>query len=287
MAISKHHLVITALLLSVVVLTALLLVRSSTNKEGLVSILQKQYSGRFETKTQTINGFLITSANSTTSPFDPLNDELDEKASPLVIVQDAKSQKVISSYEVYFDTPNELNKGNLISPTKTKFIDFDNDEEKELVAEWQIFWGGADGLKGLVVFDMVEDKFLPVAGLPGPLDETRSIVLEDLITGEIFRFPIFAGTAYSELEDINNNGMSEWLFGMYEWNLPEKSRGSPHTWNTQVLQLNKTSLEIPKWWNDGKSYRTTEKIVLGEKGEEQLYEIFISKTLTETQDSLN
>lgn len=259
----------------------LLIFQPLTKEKTSLHILQKQYKGSFTTTSEKIGKFLITSANSTVQTFN--SDTLvrvDKEASPLVIVQDFDTLKILAVYEVGINNNStDSDTSNLIQVSQSIFENVDSDKEEEFIGEWAISYGGSDGIKALVIFDTFNDDFVPSFGFPNPINKKYSVVLTDKITGKKFFFPTFRSSNLSYIKDINDDGINEWLYGSYDWMLGEESHYDPHFWSLQVLTIDGGKFKIPKWWNKGEAYRTKEKIGFEEDDRQNILELFDSLKL--------
>lgn len=261
---------------------SLLIFQPLTKQETALSILQNQYKGSFTTTSEKIGKYLITSAYSTTQAF--IGDTLvrvDKEASPLVMVQDFDTHKILAIYEIGINNNStDSDTGNLIQVSQSVFENIDNDKEKEFIGEWTISYGGSGGLQALVVFDFYDDEFIPILGYPASVDEKNSIVFTERVTQKTFSFPVFSSNNFSHIKDINNDGISEWLYGTFDWNIEEsEAHFDPHFWNLQVLTIDEGKFKIPKWWNKGETYTTKERIGFEEDDRQNILELFDSLQL--------
>lgn len=246
-------------------------------QESILDIFSTQFSNQYHTTTTAINGSLIYISYASTSPNsieEP--DKYDEKASPLIIIQNAQTKKITSIYEITFGGKQyeKDNKGNLISPAYINFRNLDKDEEKEIYTEWDISWGGSGGLKGIIILDRVGDKWIPLKAIPeNSIDDTK-VLLTEKLSKQTAEFPVTGLTSYVKIADLNRDGLSEVLLGSYIWD-KEESHFSEHYWNLRVYEINNAN--IPNWWNNGLAYKTDERTGFEDQDNYKLFETFQSK----------
>lgn len=251
--------------------------KNEPKQEQVLDILGKQFSNKYRTTTTEIDGSFITVSSSSTSPLSIEEPEsYDEKASPLIIIQDVKTKKITSIYEITFGGKRyeKDNMGNLISPGYINFRNLDKDEEKEIYTEWNISYGGSGGLKGIIILDKVGDKWVPLKAIPEDPNDDSKVVLTEKLSNQKAEFPVTGLTGYVRIADLNKDGLSEVLLGSYIWD-KEESHFSEHYWNLKVYELNKAS--IPTWWNNGLAYKTDQKIGFEENDSYKLFEVFQSR----------
>lgn len=157
------------LFLIIVVLIILLILffyKQINSLTYLTELLSSQFDNSYKTEVHSVDNFLITIAESNCPIGDNgLNCKLNTKYTPLIIIQDKNTNKIISIYDINFRLGTKLDTGNNILRINTifknsRFKDF------EFLTEWSIGWGGSDGLKGLAVFTKKDDKLLPNIGYP-------------------------------------------------------------------------------------------------------------------------
>lgn len=246
-------------------------------QDQVLDILGKQFSNKYRTTTTEIDGSFITVSSSSTSPLSIEEPEsYDEKASPLIIIQDVKTKKITSIYEITFGGKRyeKDNKGNLISPAYINFRNLDEDEEKEIYTEWTISWGGSGGLKGIIVLDKAGDKWVPLKAIPEDRNDDSKVVLTEKLSNQTAEFPVTSLISYVRIADLNRDGLSEVLLGSYVWG-KEESHFSEHHWNLRVYEINNGN--IPNWWNNGSAYTTEDKIGFEENDSYKLFELFQSR----------
>jgi hypothetical protein len=141
---------------------------------------------------------------------------------------------------------------------------------------WGIHWGGSDGAKGVIILDKVGENMIPVAGLRSSIDDTSHFYILDKIKNNKVEFATTRASDFTKVADINQDGVSELLFGSYKWEQDEGHYGD-HIWDLEVYELSEKGSAIPAWWNEGKSYTTTQKFGFGEDEEAKLYSEFASK----------
>lgn len=246
------------------------------NEVSLYAFLGQQYSNNFTLKTLPIGNFLVSSANSnTTCCGEGTTGSFDSKATPAIITQDLKSQKIKSIYEVSFTTnaaDGKFNKGNIIQISAiTQVKDY-------LVAEWSINYGGSGGLKGLVIFGNKNGQFQPITGYPFPNNPKSSINLIDKLSNKKYAFPITVDTYFSEVRDLNKDGKLDFLFADWKWDLKNgEAHYESRPWNLQVFELVNSKFRVAKWWNKGEIYKTPEDIGYTESDNARINQIFYEK----------
>ncbi len=274
----KNKLVWIFLLLIISIALILYFAKNQTPKENpLISFLNQQYNNKYLVKSYVIGNFSVISANSNTSCCgENSTDSFDEKASPSVIIQDLKSQKIESIYEVSFTTnaaDGKFDKGNIIHISKTSQV------KDYFVVEWNIYWGGSSGLKGMVVFGNKDGQYQPIAGYPFPIDPKSTINLTDKLSNKKYIFPITGDSNFSEVTDLNNDGKLDLLYADWKWDFKKgESHYVPRPWNLQVFELVNNTFKVAKWWNGGEIYKTPENIGYSDADTYTLKQIFYDKS---------
>lgn len=230
--------------------------------------LNKRYSDEFETQTLRVNGFQITVATGS-----GMTDIL-----PVVAVFTDNGIKPVEIYEID-SYSSDMVKGFLGLEKWTK-ANVDADPEGEIISEWGLNWGGSDGLKSLVIFDVQGNKVIPVLGYPSTLKiRDDQIVVKDLKGNGEYRFPVMGLSSFTDYSDLNKDGNSELLYGDYFWDShdPTESHFSPHFWDLSVYEFTDQGFQSASWWNDGQVYRTEKKIGFENADMIKLNDLFRSK----------
>lgn len=250
--------------------------KNRTSKEiTFSSFLEQQYSGKPLVKSfDAIGDNIISVAKSNTvccgeNSWDPF----DEKATPSIIITNADDLKIKSIYEVSFTNSSKENRGNLIKQADAKQV---NDV---FIGEWSIYFGGSSGSKGLAVFKEINGKFQPVEGLPLNLDENNALNLTDKIAGQRYFFPSTSDSFFTDIQDLNKDGIVDLLFADWDWNFDKgESHYQDRPWNLQVFELVDNKFRVAKWWNNGRPYKTPENIGYFDEAEtNKLREMFAKK----------
>lgn len=246
-------------------------------KDPIISFLNQQYSNKYLVKSYVIGNFFVISANSNTSCCGENSiDSFDEKATPAVIIQDLNSQKIKSIYEIDFITnaaDGKFNKGNIIHLSDATQV------KNYFVEQLDINWGGSGGLKGMIVFGNINGQFQPITGYPLAERTDMSINVTDKISSKKYSFPITGDSNFSEVRDLNNDGIPDLLFADWKWNLENgESHYVPRPWNLQVFELVNNTFRVAKWWNKGEVYKTPENIGYSEADTYTLRQIFYDKS---------
>lgn len=274
---TKPKILVVIFMLLVIGLPTYWILTNRIEQEAILDILSTQFSNQYHTTTTEINESLVYISYSSTSPNsidEP--DEYDEKASPLIIIQDVKTKKITLIYEISFGGKNyeNDNKGNLIHAATINFRNLDKDEEKEIYTEWNISYGGSGGLKGIIILDKVGDKWVPLKAIPKDPNDDSKVVLTEKLSNQRAEFSVTGLTGYVRIADLNKDGLSEVLLGSYIWD-KEESHFSEHYWNLRVYEINNAN--IPNWWNNGLAYKTDQKIGFEENDSYKLFEVFQSR----------
>lgn len=268
-----------------------LFIQNRTQEQlSLNKILQEQFDNKYTIKTQNVDNFLVTIAKSSCVPFDvPNYCKFNNKKAPLIIIQDILNKNIVSIYEIGFKrTDMELQTGNNITLISSSFkgeryakIDLLEPETKikdiGFITEWLLHYGGSSGLKGLVIFNIVGNKIVPVTGYYGKTSEKDNVILTDRFTGKSYSFPIIQDMFFTSFVDLNKNGKTDLLYGRWIWDVPKEGHYVPRPWYLRVYELSNNKFEIAKWWNNGEEYKTQENIGYEKKDELRLLEIFNEK----------
>lgn len=280
----KNKITISILLLLIIIGGFLFLQNRTQEQASLNKLLQEQFDGKYTTETQTVNNYLITIAQSSCYPYDiPNYCKFDKKKTPLIVIQNSLSKKIVSIYEVAmkFETGNVIK---LISSTfkgeryqKIDLLEKQTDiTDIALITEWRLHYGGSSGLKGLVIFNLKGNDIVPATGYYGKTLEKDNITVTDKITGKSYSFPIVIDMYFSSFVDLNKNGKTDLLYGSWIWDLPKESHYTARPWYLRVYELNNGQFEIAKWWNKGQEYKTPENIGYNKTEELKLLNIFNS-----------
>ncbi len=265
-------------------LFSLLFSRFSTKEISL----SDHFSSKLKVETHTLGNKILTFATSDTEVCLPKEDPYDEKASPLIIIKDEKSGKVISTYSVdmhaRFPIDNgmydELSKGNEVSLTSTKLHNIDDDPEKEVTASWFSSGCGSGGIGGLVVFDLQKDEVKLLGGYP-LLDEKdgSKVILREAKTNQELAFPVLhTYDTLKEWKDLNGDGKDELLIAKYlDDPAVEECHLCAHRWELSVYEWKDGKFVPAEEWRSGHPYQTMQKF--GWKFDEFIptYEFFTKK----------
>jgi len=201
--------------------------------------------------------------------------KVDETIIPLIVIRDAKTNKVLSVYEVGFKTnrdySGQIESGNNVYLSSSNYKE-ETIEDFPFVTEWIMAWGGSSGIKGLVLFDLVNNQLLPVTGYDEAMDED-AIVLKDKVTSKTYEFPVISDMTFTNIQDLNNDGHTDLLYGYGKWERGESHRQA-RPWHLKVYEYKDNKFEIAKWWNSGEEYTTKENIGYEKKDEWKLIETF-------------
>lgn len=257
-----------------IALVSVFVTRQLAGEESeLVRFLNKRYDGQFSARSRSVGRWLITEAHA-----DPIRttdfvwDEVFGDVAPTVVVQSLESGKPQLAYEIGFGRSDW---GTNPFLTRWEIVNLDEDAGYEIVGEWGVTAGGPGGFRGLVVFDADGTRLRPMAGYPFETGNW-TIKLSDILQQEnSVEFPTIDIWSLTRYEDINGDGKSELLYGNFIWDLDAgESRSSPHIWNLSVFQLERNQFVPASWWNNGQTFRTTEKISEADEDEVKLLELF-------------
>jgi len=182
----------------------------SKEEVSLNKILQEQFDNKYKTIVSPVNNYLITLVT-TSCPYgdSPFGDTCNsnDKQSPLIVIQDSKTEKVQSIFEVGFKHTNntKLNTGNNIL---LRNYEFTNDTFKDFgfLTEWFIWWGGSSGFKGMAMFSEQGGRLLPVNGYFGKTSSESNLTLTDKLTGQAYTFPVITDSYFTHYDDLNKDG---------------------------------------------------------------------------------
>lgn len=240
------------------------------NVISIGQIFSEQFDNKYKLTLERIGNTDIFIAYSNTSPNSLAEDAdiYDKKASPLIITQNAETKGINAIYEITFrlkENPNE-DSGNIIFPQTVEFKDINGDSKKELITRWSITWGGSGGLMGMAIFELKDDILVPFTGYPQDISmEGENIIITDRFSKDQITLPAISISTYTNLWDLNNDKVPEFLFGEYEWQKGEAHFGE-HYWNLQVFELKDGRYQIANWWNEGKTLKTSKKYGFFEYG---------------------
>jgi hypothetical protein len=251
----------------------------------LDQIFKDQYKGKYLLKNEPIGDTNVIVVTSNTAP-DTLEggyDPYDEKASPMIIIQDANTEELKAVYEIVFDRKNtkEFNTGNIVRPQQIEFKDIDGDNVKELITEWDIYWGGSGGLIGLAVFKQEGNTFIPVTGYPSEIiypGTDSSLLVTEKKSNNKLELPVIGTSQYEKFVDLNTDGKVDFLYASYDWLPEEEGHFGPHHWDLRAFEFKDNKYQIASWWNEGKEFKTKEKIGFEDLEQYKIYESFTTLT---------
>lgn len=255
-------------------------------KDNVTSILLNQFSDKYTAKTYLSGNSIITVASSnTTCCGEGSSDPYDKRASPLIIIDNKTTNEITAIYEITFDAQNrDFSIGNIISHFDSSLIDVDGDKDLEFTSSWKIDWGGSSGLIGMVILKKDGDNYIPLTGYPFPHqlnDDISDFVITNKIINKQTILPVIGTDSFSKFQDLNRDGRDEFLYAQPVWNYEIgdnfESHFDDHKWLLEVYEWNGKKFQNPKWWNDGKSFTTTEKIPYFDN-EVRLFTDFQNKT---------
>lgn len=240
---------------------------------SLNKILKEQFNNKYQTKVEEVDNSLITIIESSCPYGDSC--KWDAKQIPLIAIQDSKSHKLLSIFKIGFmnNSKTKQDTGNNIWLINVKY---QNDGFKDFVflTEWGIGYGGSGGLKGMVMFNKVNNNLIPVNGYFGKASKESSMILTDIQSGNTYSFPLVGDSFFTSYQDLNKDGKTDLLFARWEWILGKESHYVPRPWYLRVYELNNNKFEIAKWWNKGEEYKTQEDIGYETKDKSKLLELF-------------
>lgn len=241
------------------------------NVTSVGQIFSEQFNDSYKVVFERIGDTNIFIASSNISAFNESEDiyRYDEKASPLIITQNAGTKEINAIYEISFKREKnpDYNSGNIIFPKTIEFKDINGDSKKELVTVWEISWGGSGGVMGMAIFEENDGFFIPVTSYPKKisLQGYEMILTEEVLKNQIAVSAI-GSNVYTNLTDLNNDKKPEFLYGDFEWQAGEGHLGE-HLWNLQVFELKNNKYQIADWWNKGKTFKTSKKYSFFSRGE--------------------
>lgn len=245
---------------------------------SLTDILQEQFDNKYKTIVATVGEYSVT-LYTTSCPYGDSGDGTtcghDSKQSPLIVIEDAKTKKVLSVFEVGFKNNSDIETGNNIALVDYQFTD-DTFADFGFLTEWVVWWGGSSGYKGMAMFQKEGDKLLPVNGYFGETSPESNLSLTDKLTGETYSFPVITDSYFTSYDDLNKDGKTDLLYGKWKWDLQKESHYEARPWYLQVYELNINRFEVAQWWNNGAEYKTGENIGYEKKDKLRLLEIFNS-----------
>lgn len=158
-------------------------------------------------------------------------------------------------------------------------MDVDGDGENEIVSEWMGSNEGAEGVRGLVVWDLDRRQSLfPLAGYPEDVksEESRDlkITVTYINTGKTYSFPAASDDFYTDYQSTNSG--LKLNFGRFIWDFDAgESRNSPHAWELQRFKLVGSEFVKDASWHNGEKYPSEEKLPV-ENIDAKLKEMFNS-----------
>lgn len=158
--------------------------------------------------------------------------------------------------------------------TNDKFIVFND----LVISEWIGSAGGGGGLRGLILWKIINGELLPVGGYP---NDSEVFGIESLITTtnennpkQQFSYPLGSMNAYSGYQLKNP---LELRYAEMIWKVSEESHSQPHQWYlTSYILSNDGFIRNPNW-NNGKAFTTKEKIEGWSDDAEQALSVFYDK----------
>ncbi|MBI5417734.1 MliC family protein [Candidatus Poribacteria bacterium] len=262
----KKNVLLPAMAIFIFIITLLLFIKSPGNNIGkLDRLLFTKFDNKYISESRVVDNFIVSFIRSS---FEPPHEggtaftqsELVKNGSPLLIVQSIKDKKLLNVYEIGIKNNSDtVKKDNFISLSESYF---QTEKLKDFIvaAEWNAYYGGADGLKGLVLFSKKNNKIVPMTGYPKNPSKTNALVVTDKLTDRVYEFPVTSQSYFTSLTDLNNDNKIDLLYGRYIWSFPSESRYDYHNWILGLYELSGTRFEIPPWWNNGKEFVTDQKI---------------------------
>lgn len=222
----------------------------------------RQFGKQFTLRSNTLGDNLVTIATSTIPQKYNDSFENHENASPLIVVNDLKSNNVKQIYELSFTFDHKLYKGDITYLIESNLNPL---EDLSLVTTWGYHNSGSSSLKGLIVFNLKNGLLNPMTGYPQTIDKDFFLTLTDVQTGKKMNFPVVIDSYYSKVTDLNHDGKSDLLYGDWKWNEGE-SHYQARPWNLRVYELSNDKFEIAKWWNNGNVFATPDETAYFSEG---------------------
>lgn len=156
-------------------------------------------------------------------------------------------------YEIVFSGENGETG---VANEKFYTADIDNDGNDELITEWDLWWGGSGGFKGLIVW-RYDNELKPFMGYPQEFKGGRSIQVKNREGKVIAEYPV---------DNMNNmtklDAYGRFYFGSFIYDLPDESHLGPHYWILSVYRENNGNLKKDISWNNGNELTTKGKYTL-------------------------
>jgi len=188
----------------------------------------------------------------------------------------SKAVKVGESLVVYADSYTDfyeedpvvyqISGGQIKSVFKISIGDFNvyNDKfmatDDLLISEWIGSADGSDGLRGLVLWKVIDGKLQPVGGYSDDDEvfssDSKISVISEKEQNQQFSFPLGGMNAYSEYKFSDP---LELRYAFMIWK-PEESHGGSHQWQLSSYILKGNGFIRNQNWNNGETYTTKEKI---------------------------